>query len=213
MRIKVLGGTGYAGSHIVREAVDRGHDVTSYSRNAPTVPVDGATYRLGSVFERAFLAESVTDADVVLESLSPRGELAGRLEGIVVDLIDLARDAGVRLGVLGGASSLRLTPGGPRLIDIRPPRPALAVEINEGIAILEALKSSPPDLDWFYVSPAAGFGAWAPGVATGRYRVGGDVLLVDEIGESHISGADLALAVVDEVERPAHHRMRVHFAY
>lgn len=213
MRIKVLGGTGYAGSHIVREAARRGHEVTSYSRGAPPVPVEGAHYRTGSAFDEAFLAEAVQDADVVLESLSPRGELAGRLEDVVRRLIPLAADAGVRLGVVGGASSLQVSPGGPRLLDVEPPEGELALEINEGVAILEALQDSTPDLDWFYISPAAGFGAWAPGNATGRYRVSDDVLLVDENGDSNLSGADFALAVVDELERPAHRRKRVHFAY
>lgn len=213
MRIAVLGGTGYAGSHIVKEAVKRGHEVTSYSRNPPTAPVDGATYRTGSVLDDAFLAHSVQGADVVFETLSPRGELAGKLEGVVDQLIELATDARVRLGVLGGASSLQVSPGGPRLVDVQPPTPEIAGEINTGIALLDALKAAPQELDWFYVSPAAGFGAWVPGEATGRYRLADDVLLVDENGDSNISGADLATAIVDEFEKAAHRRKRFHVAY
>jgi putative NADH-flavin reductase len=213
MRIKVLGGTGYAGSHVVAEAVKRGHEVTSYSRHLPDAPVEGATYRTGSVLEDSFLADVVKDADAVFETLSPRGELAGKLEGVVDRLIELATPAGVRVGVLGGASSLLVSPEGPRLVDVQPPAPELAGEINTGIALLDTLKAAPQDLDWFYVSPAAGFGAWVPGEATGRYRLADDVLLVDENGDSNISGADLAKAVVDEFERPAHHRRRFHVAY
>jgi putative NADH-flavin reductase len=214
MRIKVLGGTGYAGSHVVREAVARGHAVTSYSRNAPTHPVEGATYRAGSAFDDAFLRESVSDTDVVFVALSPRGELQGRLEGVVDRLIELATEARVRLGLLGGASSLLVAPGGPRLIDVSPPPPEVLPEVNTGIALLDTLENrSPEDLDWFYVSPAASFGAWVPGEATGTYRVGGDVLLVDEDGQSNISGADLAAAVLDELETPEHRRRRFHVAY
>jgi putative NADH-flavin reductase len=79
--------------------------------------------------------------------------------------------------------------------------------------VLEDLLASPEDLDWFYVSPAAGFGAWDAGEATGTFRIGGDILLQDAAGASRISGADLAVAVVDEIETPAHRRQRFTVAY
>lgn len=213
MRITVLGGTGYAGSAIAREAERRGHDVTSFSRSMPEDPVEGVRYRTGSVLDDGFLAESLRDTDVVFEALSPRGELAGELEGVVERLIPLAAEAGVRLGVLGGASSLQVSPGGPRLVDVRPPTPEIEVEVHTGIALLEIIRSAPEELDWFFVSPAAGFGAWAPGEATGQYRLGGDVLLTGEDGKSFISAADLAVAVLDEIEEPKHSRRRFHVAY
>lgn len=213
MRIKVLGGTGYAGSNIVREAVKRGHEVTSYSRSLPEDPVEGAEYRTGNVLDDAFLADAVGDADVVIETLSPRGELEGKLEGVRERLVPLAAKAGVRLGVLAGASSLQVAPGGPRLLDVRPPAPEIRGEVMAGVVLLDLLNESPEELDWFAVSPAASFGAWVPGQATGQYRLSEDVLLVDEKGESHISGADLALAVLDEIETPKHHRRRFHVAY
>jgi putative NADH-flavin reductase len=213
MRITVLGGTGYAGSAIAREAERRGHDVTSYSRNMPEDPVQGVRYRTGSVLDDGFLAESVTETDVVFEALSPRGELAGELEGVVERLLPLATDAGVRLGVLGGASSLQVSPGGPRLVDVRPPAPEIAVEVHTGVTLLEIMKSAPEALDWFFVSPAASFGAWEPGEATGKYRVSDDVLLTGEDGRSFISAADLAVAVLDELEEPKHSRKRFHVAY
>jgi len=213
MRITVLGGTGYAGSHVVAEAVKRGHEVTSYSRNAPDTPVAGVTYRTASVLDDGVLVEAVQRTDAVVETLSPRGELAGKLEGVVARLIELTMAADVRLGVLGGASSLRVSAGGPRLIDVQPPSAEIADEVNTGIALLEALQAAPEKLDWFYVSPAASFGAWVPGEAKGHYRLSDDVLLVDGNGDSNISGADLAKAIVDEIEQPVHHRRRFHVAY
>lgn len=212
-RISVLGGTGYGGAHVVREAARRGHDVTSYSRSSPADAIDGVIYVTGSVLDAGVLRQSVTDVDVVFDALSPRGELEGKLQGVVEQLIDAAAEAGVRLGVLGGASSLRVSPDGPRLIDVKPPSPELLPEIQTGIDVLEILERSRDDADWFYISPAAGFGSWAPGEETGNYRVGDDVLLVDESGESNISGADLAKAIVDEIETPAHRRRRFHVAY
>ena len=79
--------------------------------------------------------------------------------------------------------------------------------------MLTALRETSDDVDWFCVSPAAGFGSYAPGEATGTYRVGGDVLLTDASGTSFISGADFALAFVDEIEQARHHRERFTVAY
>ena len=212
-RITVLGGTGYAGHHIVTEAAARGHEVTSYSRSEPTEKVDGVTYVAASVLDENVLAEAVAGADVVFETISPRGEMADELEGVVARLIALAADAGVRLGVLGGAGSLRVAPEGPRLVDTGVMPEEILPEVHTGIALLGALQKAPAELSWFYVSPAGGFGAYAPGERTGQYRVGEDVLLVDDSGESRLSGQDLAVAVVDEIEHPAHHRERFHVAY
>lgn len=211
--LNVLGGTGYAGALIVAEAVRRGHEVTSFSRKLPETQVAGAHYRTGSVLDPAFLAETTAGADVVFNSLSPRDDLAGRLEGVVDDLVGLLRGSGVRFGVLGGASSLRVSEDGPLFFDAQPLPDEVLPEVRTGMAVLDALRSAPTDLDWFYVSPAAEFGAWVPGEATGSYRVADDVLLVDEQGRSFISGADLALAVVDEIEQPRHRRTRFHVAY
>ena len=87
VRIAVLGGTGYGGEAVVREAARRGHAVTSYSRNPPSEPVEGVEYVTGSLLDPAQLARTVEDTDVVFETLSPRGDLAGQLEGVVERLI------------------------------------------------------------------------------------------------------------------------------
>lgn len=211
--IKVLGGTGYAGSNIVREAVKRGHQVTSYSRTLPEDAVSGADYQAGSVLDPAVLADAVAGADVVIASLSPRGDMVGKVEGVLDALAELAKDSGVRLGVVGGAASLLVAPGGPALMDAGGFPEEILPEARTGQALLEALKASDEVLDWFYVSPAAAFGAWVPGEATGQFRVGGDILLTDAEGNSNISGADLATAIVDEIETPAHRRQRFTVAY
>ena len=72
---------------------------------------------------------------------------------------------------------------------------------------------APQDLDWLFLSPAGAYGARAPGERTGAYRVGGEVALFDAEGASHLSGADFALAIVDEIERPKHHREHIGIAY
>ena len=99
--------------------------------------MDGVDYVTGSLLEPGSLALTAQDADVVFESLSPRGELAGRLEGVVEELIRLADEAGVRLGVLGGVSSTLVAEGGPRLFDVSPPAPPEVLpEIQTGLNLL-----------------------------------------------------------------------------
>jgi hypothetical protein len=79
--------------------------------------------------------------------------------------------------------------------------------------VLDALRASDSPTDWFYVSPAAGFGSYAPGERTGQYRTGGEILLIDESGTSFISGEDYAIAFLDEIENPSHSRSRFGVAY
>jgi uncharacterized protein len=81
------------------------------------------------------------------------------------------------------------------------------------MATLEALKAAPLDVDWFYVSPPASFGAWVPAPDNGSYRLSEDVLLKDDAGNSTISAADLARAILDEIEQPQFHRRRFHAAH
>lgn len=212
-RISILGGTGYAGSNIAAEAAKRGHTVTSYSRKAPAQAVDGVEYKTVSVLDDSDLATTVDNADVVISALSPRGELEGKLEGVAEKLITLAQQSGARLGVIGGAGSLLVAEGGPRVMDTEGFPAEILPESRTAGWILDTLRTTDNTLDWFYVSPAADFGAWEPGEATGQFRIGGDVLLSDENGKSFISGADLATAVVDEVETPAHSRERFSVAY
>jgi len=116
--------------------------------------------------------------------------------------------AAARLGVMGGAGSLQTTPGGPLLVETPDFPPAAKPESTAQKAVLDALRATDADVDWFYVSPGASYGQNRTPHRTGKFRVGGDVLLVDADGRSTISAEDLAVAVVDEIERPAHHRER-----
>lgn len=214
-RLVILGGTGYAGGHLAQEAAGRGHEVLAVSRTVAETPLEGIEHRAGDVREGAFLAEVLGGADVVISALSPRGDMADleSFRGIIAQTARLAREQGVRLGVIGGAGSLLVAEGGPKLVDTPDFPLEFAQEPRVLDAVLQDLRAAEEGLDWFFVSPAGGFGSFAPGEARGSYRLGGDVLLTDDEGSSFISGADLALAVIDEVETPAHRRTRFTVAY
>ena len=212
-RISVFGGTGYAGGHIVAEAARRGHTVTSISRRQPDQRIDGVQYTEGSLLDAGTRAKVLADADVVVVTVAPRGDMAGSVQPGIAALTADADRAGVRIGVIGGAGALHVAEGGPRLFDT-PDFPAeYRPESLEMAAALDDLRAAPESLDWFYLCPPAGFGGFAPGEARGTYRVGGDVLLTDDEGNSFIGGADFATAVVDEIEQPAHRRARFTVAY
>jgi uncharacterized protein len=124
-------------------------------------------------------------------------------------LIAAVKSAGVkRLLVVGGAGSLEVAPG-KMLMDTDGFPEALKAEARAGTRFLERLRTE-PDLDWIFLSPSADF---APGERTGHFRLGGDQLLGDADGKSHISMEDFAIAMIDEVEQHAHSRQRFTVGY
>jgi hypothetical protein len=209
--IVVFGGTGYTGGNIVREAASRGHHVVAVSRSEPAEPTEGVKYETGAV--EALAPRLIPGADAVVAALSPRGDMAGRLVGIYRELARLSAEAGARYLQIGGFSSLRPAPGAPRFAEGEIPE-QFRQEALEGDATRAMLaEEAASDLDWLFVSPAGSYGAWAAGERTGKYRVGDEVALTDQDGQSAISGADFALAVVDEIDAPAHHRTHIGIAY
>lgn len=210
-RIVVFGGTGYTGSNVIREAAVRGHEVVSVSRSQPTDRIDGVTYEVGAADEIA--SNAVAGADAVVAALSPRGDMAGRLVEVYSVLAQAAADAGARYLQVGGFSSLRPAPDAPRFVEGELAEQYRA-EVLEGEASRVMLaERAPENLDWVFISPAGSYGSWAAGERTGTYRVGDDVALFDQDGGSSISGADFAIAIVDEVDSPKHHRAHMGVAY
>lgn len=202
MKIAVLGASGHAGSEITREAAARGHQVLAIARNPGKIPTgDGIDAKAGDASDGDALATLIAGSDAVISAL--------HFDVTAETLLGAVRKAGVpRLLVTGGAASLEVAPG-KRLIDT----PAFPEEWKPfavgGIAFLETLRTV-DDVDWTFFSPAA---LIFEGPRTGAYRTGGDQLVTDEAGESRISFADYAIAMVDELEAHKHSRARFTAAY
>ncbi|WP_419825162.1 NAD(P)-dependent oxidoreductase [Sphingomonas sp.] len=152
------------------------------------------------------LAQAVTGHDLVISAFNPGRDPDGTGTQAIIDGV---RRSGVdRLLTVGGAGTLEIAPG-KRVID----QPDFPAEWKAGAlrtaAFLDQLRAE-TELDWVFISPAAHL---EPGERTGRYRVGGDRLMIDESGDSRISLQDYAVAMLDEAERPAHHRARFSVAY
>lgn len=212
--IVVFGATGYAGGNIARELASRGHRIVAVSRSIEDGQApEGGQARAGSIFDGAFVRDVTEGADAILVALRYHVEEGPQLASALPTLLTVASERGARLGFVGGAGSLHVSEGGPRLIDTPEFPDAFKPEAGAAGDVLDQLREADTDVDWFFVSPAATFGSFNPGERTGTFRVGGDVLLTDEAGNSSISGADLAIAFADEIEQPAHHKQRFTVAY
>jgi hypothetical protein len=203
MKIAVIGASGRAGSRIIDEALKRGHTVTGIARNPEKIAARaGVTAKKGDFGHPASLATLLAGHDAVISAVRFLGANAAHL-------IEAVKQAGVkRLLVVGGAASLEVAPGALLLHTPQFPEVAKA-EATAGLEFLKALRGE-KELDWVFVSPGA---LLAPGERLGKYRLGKDQLLKDESGKSSISMEDFAIAMVDELEKPKHHRERFHAAY
>lgn len=203
MKIALIGATGFIGSRLLAELTSRGHDVTAIVRNPEKVPAGPrVTARKGDVFDRDGLAALLAGHDAVISSVHYSASDPAVLLAAV-------KQSGVkRYLVVGGAGSLEVAPG-VKLFDT-PEFPAIYLdEARKGGAYLELLKAE-TGLDWTFLSPSA---LIQPGERTGKFRLGIDQLLVDAAGNSAISAEDFSVAMVDELEKPAHSRRRFTVGY
>lgn len=203
MQVAVLGASGRAGSEITKELAARGHQVRAIARNADAIPTAaGVEAVAGDVGDAATLTDLVRGSDAVISAL--------HFDVLSAEaMLAALKAAGVgRLLVTGGAASLEVA-SGERLFDT-PDFPAEWKPMAAGgIAFLDALREE-REIDWTFFSPAAFI---FEGPRTGTYRTGGDRLIVDAAGDSRISFADYAIAMVDELEQHAHSRARFTAAY
>jgi len=213
-KIVIIGATGYTGTNITRELVVRGHEVTAVARDFGKLTVEGTRQVSGSIEDLAFVTDLVGGQDVVITAVHHRAHDGGpTLTEIIAPIAEAVHAAGARLGVVGGAGSLRVAENGPRVFETREFPEAFVPEATQAFETLKALQSLPESIDWFYVSPAAGYGRHNVGTRLGHYRLGNEVIVKDEAGVSFISGEDFAIAFVDEIEQPAHKNERFTVGY
>ncbi|MEQ9878520.1 NAD(P)-dependent oxidoreductase [Pectobacterium aroidearum] len=200
--IALIGASGDAGSRILKELSDRGHTVTAIARHPEKIAsLPNVTAKQGDALDKDALVALFKGHDAVVSAVK-----FGSSDPAT--LIAAVKAAGVkRYLVVGGAGSLEIAPG-QRLID-QPDFPdAYRPEASRGAAFLDLLKQE-KDLDWSFLSPSAEF---VPGQRTGTFRLGKDTLLSNDKGSS-ISFEDYAVALVDEIENPAHSRQRFTVGY
>lgn len=213
MKIALIGGTGFVGSAVLQELLQRGHHVTALARDISKYPpaANLAVVRADAL-DAAQVAQAIAGHDAVVSAYNP-GWKEPRLHDLFLQgtraIVEGVKRSGVkRLLVVGGAGSLYVAPG-VQLVDT----PQFPAEWKQGaLAAREALGLMQQEqaLAWSFVSPAV---MLAPGARTGRYRLGGDEVLMSGDQPAGISVADLAVAIVDEVETPQHVRRRFTVAY
>lgn len=212
MKIALIGASGFVGAALLKEAAQRGHSVTAIVRNPAKVQAAaGVTAVKADVSDVKQLAALIAGHDVVISAFNGgwgdpdiyNKHIAGSRA-----IAAAAKQAGVRLIVVGGAGSLH-APDGSQFVD----SPHFPEAYRDGAraardALAELRKES--GLQWSLVSPAAHI---APGERTGKFRLGGDEPVLDTKGESHVSVEDLAYAILDEAEKPKHTGKRFTLGY
>ena len=204
VKIALIGATGHVGSRILSEALRRGHQVTAIARNLEKLKAQpGLIPKTGDAKDAGRLAKLLAGHEAVISALRFFQSVSPQ------KLIGAVKNAGVkRLLVVGGAGSLEVAPG-VQLVDTPGFPAAYKPESLAARDFLTELKAE-RELDWTFFSPSAEF---APGVRTGKFRLGGDQLLTQPDGGSKISMEDFAIAMLDELENPRHSRTRLTVGY
>ena len=213
MKVAILGATGFVGSALLKEALDRGHNVTAIVREPGKLEKhEGLTAKVGDVYDTASLAALIRGNDAVISAFNPGWKDPNLYDDQVrgtASIIAAIKDAGIkRVLWVGGAGGLEVKPG-VRVID----SPDMPTWVKPGsLATMNALDQlrKEPELEWSYLSPSA---EMKSGLRTGKFRLGKDQLLVDASGHSTISVQDYAVAMIDELESPAHLRQRFTVGY
>ncbi|WP_069165553.1 NAD(P)-dependent oxidoreductase [Nocardia altamirensis] len=225
MDIGVFGATGVIGSRVVAEAVDRGHRVTAFTRDAARFPAEHgeADWRVADWLDADSIATAITGLDVVISAVNAGHGIADTIAnagnfvlGAQAMVRALERHPRIRVIAVGGAGSLEVAPG-VQLVDTGEEFTTTLTEVlgvpAEYRTVVRALGDALnvyrlSNRHWTYLSPSAGL--IQSGTRTGRFRIGGDQLL---LGDSDISAEDVAVALLDEAELPRHPQRRFTVGY
>lgn len=204
MKIAVVCANGKAGRLIAEEAVKRGHEVTAVVRGENRSAAPKALIK--DIFD--VTAADLAGFDAVVDAFGAwTPDTIPQIPKAAAHLCDVLSGSAARLVIVGGAGSLYTDPAHTQTVadgkDFPDAFKPLAAAHDEA---LKALRER-SDVNWTYVSPAADFRA--DGEKTGGYTLAGEELTLNKRGESVISYADYALAIVDEIERGKNYRKRI----
>ena len=205
MKIAIIGANGKAGKLITKEAVKRGHNVTAIVRNKNNDTDSKVKILVKDLFDLSY--EDIAENDVIIDAFGtwPEETLILHQKSLKY-LADLLSEKPNRLLVVGGAGSLYVNPEQTiRLMDT-PDFPDIFKPLASNMAkALDELKKR-NDVIWTYISPSADFAD--DGIRTGKYKSGGEELMINSKGDSSISYADYAIAMIDETEQGKHIKER-----
>jgi putative NADH-flavin reductase len=209
MKVVLYGASGRAGSRILNELIERGHEVTAVARYANGQKRrEDITTANDDLSDVSRTAQVIQGADAVISAYAPPQNDTGELVSVTQRLVEAIARSGVpRFLMVGGAGSLEVTPGLSLIDSGKLPPEWLPIALAHQRA-LEILQASA--IDWTSLCPAAYFD---PGLRTGQFRLGTDNLIADEKGESRVSMEDYAIAMVNELENPVHRRQRFSVGY
>lgn len=203
-KIAVVAANGKAGKLVVEEAVQRGMDVTAFVRS------ENATVAQEAVVKDVMdlTAEDLAGFDAVVDAFGAwTPETLPQHSTTLEHLCDVLSGSQTRLLVVGGAGSLYVNPEHTMAVSDTPDFPEIFKPLAFAMAAALADLRKRDDVNWTYISPAGDF--QADGDRTGEYILGGEELALNDRGESIISYADYAIAMVDEIESGDHVRQRI----
>lgn len=217
-KVVLIGASGFVGNAILNELLERGHKVTAIVRNPQKITVKNERLSVVAldVEETEKLAEACKGYDAVISAYNPGWGNPNMYEDtlrVYPKILEAVKASGVkRFLIVGGAGSLFIKPG-LRLMDTGTLPEAWLPGVKSMAKFYLETLTHETGIDWVFFSPAANLGNLQPGVRTGKFRLGKDDLIVDEKGESFISVEDYAMAMVDELEKEAHHQERFTIGY
>lgn len=204
MKITIVCAAGKQGSKLVQEALSRGHEVTAVVRPTDKAPA-GAKAITKDLFDLTL--NDLKDSDVVIDAFGAWTEdTLPQHSTSLKHLCDILSGTNIRLLVVGGAGSLYINPEHTACVSDGPDFPDIFKPLAAAMAKALSELRQRNDIKWTYLSPAGDF--QADGVRTGKYILGGEELTLNSKGESVISYADYAIAMIDEAENGNHIQQR-----
>lgn len=214
-KVVLTGASGFVGSDILNEVLNRGFEVTAVVRHPAKIKIQNENLKVVKVDVSSLneVAEVCKGADAVISAFNPgwsNPNIYDETIKVYLTIVNGIKKAGINRSLMvGGAGSLFIAPG-LRLMDSgEVPENILPGVKALGEFYLNFLKKE-KKVDWVFFSPTADM---RPGVRTGRYRLGKDDMIIDIVGNSHISVEDYAAAMIDELEHPKHHQERFTIVY